>query len=402
MRVIENYIRPLLSVRSVTTIELVEVGGATLYRLVSMKKDAKGIHFKHQEVYSSIDELPQEFVAKSPVVLILDAHTVHKIKALEKDLSIEDTLRKVIPNADEKDFYVQRLFQLKVNKEIVSLYRVGALKQLLKEFSTYGILISEVLLGSFHIQKLYSDLQVEGNSILLPNYTFQFEQREIINFESTSNEAVEYKLGEETIANHFLSATTACINFLMIGYQGTTFPILIRNQKEQQFKQWFAPTLYLGVGLIFLGLLVNFLLFSSYYQKSLVLDEKLASISENNKVYEEIRQEISAKEEFLTSRIPNQFFLSFYADRIGHSLPKSILLEELNINPLTKKVKEEKVIEYKTQEISITGFSNKSADFNNWLRQLEKEKWVSSVQVVQYNELNAHQKAAFTILIMTT
>lgn len=116
---------------------------------------------------------------------------------------------------------------------------------------------------------------------------------------------------------------------------------------------------------ILLGiLLINFFLFNHYYSAV----NELQQTSQINK-------SSSSKS-------------SFYVNAIIESLPTTILLSELNYQPLLKRIKAEKAIENEVNTILISGASTRSVSFSKWITSLEFFDWTRSVEILSYKDIS--------------
>jgi hypothetical protein len=79
---------------------------------------------------------------------------------------------------------------------------------------------------------------------------------------------------------------------------------------------------------------------------------------------------------------------SFYVDTIINDLPSSILLAELNYQPLRKKIKEDKAIQNIINTIIISGDVNNSMSFSQWITKLENMPWVTTVEILNFDDIS--------------
>ena len=79
---------------------------------------------------------------------------------------------------------------------------------------------------------------------------------------------------------------------------------------------------------------------------------------------------------------------SFYLDIIEGSVPKSIVLNQLQFQPLIHKKKEP--VSYDFQSLYIEGVLLDSKEFTAWITILEKETWVKKVHLEKFG--TQHQK----------
>ena len=77
--------------------------------------------------------------------------------------------------------------------------------------------------------------------------------------------------------------------------------------------------------------------------------------------------------------------VSFYTDAITYSMPKTVLLNEMNFQPLLKDIKENKELVYIKKLIIVSGVSTDSKVFSTWLEALEDFNWIEKIDITAYD-----------------
>ena len=91
---------------------------------------------------------------------------------------------------------------------------------------------------------------------------------------------------------------------------------------------------------------------------------------------------------------------SYYSDQIAATVPTSIQLTELSINPLEKKLRKgEQEMVFQTNLIQVSGRAKRSTHLNNWIKTLKKYDWIKSVSILNYTQDNARVSGEFNIAI---
>lgn len=160
----------------------------------------------------------------------------------------------------------------------------------------------------------------------------------------------------------------------------------ITNKLNDDFKQKriFELGLKVGLATVFVLLLVSFLFFSSYSSKINILTTELELNKSHKNTLLKLSGEVQKKE-----RLVNNFSLSsskssWYLDQIGSSIPTSILLSEIQFQPLLKNIKEDKEIQIQNRVLLIKGKSGENNNFSNWLDRIEQQDWVDKVTILKY------------------
>ena len=149
-----------------------------------------------------------------------------------------------------------------------------------------------------------------------------------------------------------------------------------------------------------LALLANTLLFNSYFKKEQLLQEEVQLVETLEKSDSIKLGEVESKE-----RIVNHILLSgssrssYYLNRIAAIKPSSIGFTDIKFQPLERSIRPDKKIEYKGNEITITGESRDKADFSQWMEALEHYPWAAKVTVSHYGFLKTGV-SNFTVMII--
>jgi Tfp pilus assembly protein PilN len=73
-------------------------------------------------------------------------------------------------------------------------------------------------------------------------------------------------------------------------------------------------------------------------------------------------------------------------DAVAKTVPNTILLNEMNFQPLIGAVKKRKEIKFEKDKIIVEGSSKYNADFTNWIATLEKKTWIKNITIVDYKK----------------
>ena len=129
---------------------------------------------------------------------------------------------------------------------------------------------------------------------------------------------------------------------------------------------------------------MSFLFFSSYTSNINIITSEL----ELNKTYKnsllKLSQEVNKKERWVNDFSLVSSKASWYMDQIASSIPNSILLSEIQFQPLVKNIKKEEEILFKKNEIITRGRSSYNNEFTNWVNQLEQQDWIEKVMIQEY------------------
>ena len=103
----------------------------------------------------------------------------------------------------------------------------------------------------------------------------------------------------------------------------------------------------------------------------------------------ELNESVSKSQKMVEDMLKgNSSKSSFYINTIVQSLPNSILLSELNYQPVLKRIKAEQPINVDSNSILLSGESNNSDMFSKWLTDLENIKWINKVEILSYEDFS--------------
>jgi Tfp pilus assembly protein PilN len=158
------------------------------------------------------------------------------------------------------------------------------------------------------------------------------------------------------------------------------------NKLNNDFKQKriFDIGLKIGLGTVFILLLVSFLFFSSYTSKIDGLNTSLEVNKTQKNSFLKLSDLVNKKEKLINDFSLTSSKAAWYINQIGETLPHSIILSEIQWQPLTKNIKKEKQVLVQKNSIIIKGKSGNNTKFSSWVNLLEKQSWIDTIQIQEY------------------
>ncbi len=327
-----------------------------------------------------INDFKKEDISKLPVVLTIEGKGVlHKFVETSID---KIKLRNIIPNIKEEDFYVNY-----IPNEVgtwVSIIRKDLVSKILEE---KGILIDNIVdlyLGPTGIQWL-TEMSDElpafvGGSEL----TYKSNQLESIRKSSSGHLKNRFIFGVDLEFNKHLAFIGAlvCFSKRNSNHKNETWT---KNNKTLKDKKVFQNSVKLTLGVllfVFMGnMVLNQILNSTYNEKAALalkhsdLVNQAVALQEE----EELKREFIQK---LGLEVNPQF--AVFSDEIGETVPQSIQLSKLIVNPLKKAIRKKKLIEFKKEIIEIGGFCKSSQVCNEWVQELRTLSWIKKIELVEF------------------
>lgn len=329
---------------------------------------------------SDINDFKKEEILKFPVVLTIEGKGVlHKFTETSSD---KIKLRNIIPNIKEEDFYIN--YTPNANGTWVSIVRKDVVSKILEDKGVSIDNIVDLYLGPTAIQwltKMSNELpSFVGGSEL----TYQNNQLQSIRKSSEGHLKNRLIFGADIEFNKHLSFIGALVSFSKKNsFHKNEF--WTKNTSTLKDKKTFQNTLKLTLAillLVFMGNMVfNQILNGTYNEKAALALKNTDLVNQSVALQEEedLRKEFIEK---LGLEVNPQF--AVFSDEIGETVPQSIQLSRLIVNPLKKAIRKKKLIEFKKEIIEIGGFCKSSQVCNEWVQELRTLNWVKKIELVEF------------------
>jgi hypothetical protein len=145
----------------------------------------------------------------------------------------------------------------------------------------------------------------------------------------------------------------------------------------------------------------NYAFFELFSSKNRELQTKQSLFTGKLERMNELQRSIKEREAFLDKTgWKNSPHLSFYADRIGASIPREIRLSKLEVFPVRQKSKgEHKIVEIENKTILVTGLCTRPTVLNEWVVHMKMLKWVNEVTLEDYHFDALEKEGVFTVRV---
>ncbi|MBC7387684.1 MAG: hypothetical protein H7329_00595 [Opitutaceae bacterium] len=327
-----------------------------------------------------------------PIAVSISGKGILHKKVEKTELSPSQLLSQIIPNAKSSEFYLQ------LTGFVLSIIRKSVLEELLLEFDKVGLNIISISLGGLPIKSILPLLDTQDSEILhVCNHTIQFKSDEVVSYEYDKNnlQDLEYTtIGTDKVQSKLIAAYSCAFQQFLNLQIEIQNPTLTLKRDEFISKGVFKKIAFGALGFFFFVLLVNFVVFSITSAESSKLMVAYDLHQDHLELLNKLQKEVKEKERFFQ----NEGWLhisksSYYSDRIAASVPASVLLKTLTINPanelesrnLRKQIFDDNLI-------IITGSCNHPIDLNGWISKLKDFSWVKKVNVETY-QFDSGQKA---------
>lgn len=342
-----------------------------------------------------LNEIPSDELKKLPIIITIEGKGVLN-KFVELPLE-KIRVRNIIPNLKEDDFYIN--YTPNLIGTWVSLVRKDSLDKILNQHKIPFENIIDLHIGPSCIQWLSgisSELPSKlGDSLL------KYSENTLVDIEKRNHdEPITSKLlGLTTISykNHLplVSALVSLANLNKL-HKGEIWNKNTQNQKD---KKAFYSTVKVSLGLlllVFMGNLVANQMLERSYNENIAKSQTFESLNNEAKL---LKEEVKSKEAFVKDLglgINPQF--GFFVDEIGQTVPKKIQLNQININPLSKSIRNNKLIEFGNGTIILGGFCQTPQTCNEWVSELRELNWANKIELKEF-KFNKDNIGEFQIII---
>ncbi|ALM08797.1 hypothetical protein SB49_14000 [Sediminicola sp. YIK13] len=347
-----------------------------------------------QKTFSNLEEIINIVKKGSPLLLSLNTgNVITKVMDSSTNTNLEAKVHNAFPNLDFDNFYFQA--QSLGNKSLVTITKKENVNVLLDKIKELKIEVAGFSLGISSLKSIFhfmpqTTFQIYNNQILMENGSIRAIASLI---KEKKVQSINYDLNGLTITSEQVLNFGAILSFISEDNHGSsnfedTFAFL-----KMEFRAKRRFNLLLKSSLIFILAILfgNFIIFNHYFEKV----ENLKTTSEFNSANREKLIQLGAmvkkKEERVNALLSSSNSKSsYYIDKIVKTIPSSILLDQLNYQPLIKPVRESKPIEVEDNVILMSGKASNGEVFSDWIEQLEKFTWISSVETMDYDYNNSN------------
>ena len=351
---------------------------------VLLKKNKKEIDIEESLEAKSVEGLAKKLPKNQHAFLVINDNNILS-KSLKSNQ--DDALKlvsMVFPNIKLNEFYYEIVHQ--GNNHFIAISRKSQIDDIVKKYIENGISIIDFSLGNSMISSISK--YIKSDEIWTSSSNISLENGLITAIKKTNEKKnVIYDVNGIKVENDYLFSLAGALSSLIDNHEPNTNFESEKNRLSNAFKQLHFFRQFLKFGLIFiLGmLLINFFLFNNYFNKVSTLQQtaQFNQATKNNVVT--LNESVLKIEKMVEDmKNSNSSKTSFYTNEIVQSLPNSILLKEFNYQPLLKRIKTDQLISINKNTLVVSGTSNDSDSFSNWLTAIEEYVWVSKIDILEY------------------
>ena len=347
------------------------------------------------------DHLLQVIPKKVPVCLILTGKGVvvkgYKADAVEDSESI---LKQIFPIAKTREFSLNTYTNIQ-GESWAGIVRTEQLTQVISGFIDSGLVVADVFIGPFVLKQVLSLLENDICLIKTPAYEVAFVNESITRIDKNAGTQEVYQIAGKQIKGCDLIALAGSYQYLAENNGKTTCEVKSVVISANDFKANKALALFMkaGIGIMFALLMANFFVFSHFNTKVNSVNQEVLLSRSLLTQKKKLEKELTEKKALLsTTGLNSQSNLSYYADKIASLRPKSMVFEEMVLNPVEiNQYKQNLLIQNNT--IQIKGYSTSSLQINNWVNQLSELGFVESSELIDLKYSNNNKTTEYTLRI---
>lgn len=381
---IKKLLRHIDQGRDFAGVEIIEKKGQLLFSYILLREEKGELNLIEAVETKSLDSLAAIIPKTIPVSLVINTdQVISKLGSAIGTDNAETLLQKQFPNLSLENFYYQGA-QL-ASTPLISIAKREYVDGVIEEILANKLKLVGVFLGPAPIVNLLFFLNIK--TITTTRHKMEIEDGQILDLKNLNTDRIEnVDLGGMVLNSQQLLAFSAVMDFVNpVPLASNLYDINTDMREDFRYSRRFSLGLKATLIIVLFSLLLNFLTFSYYFDRSEDLSSQLEMIASDQEEWKKLYKAVSEKEEKITilSR-SGASRVSYYLDQIANQIPGSILLDKLIYQPLKKPIKPEKQIILQEGSILLSGISNDPEAFDNWLRLLEKEAWVSTVETSDY------------------
>lgn len=301
----------------------------------------------------------------------------------------------LIVNGDKDDFYFCSYNDS--FKVVTSFFRKSLIEDVLTELAEAKVFLTGISCGIIPVLLTASEKEK-----IAFDYSIDIENGRITNLQRNESPS------DRSIINSIFKTRNQAINEgIVLSYSSPVEQYssgLIDEEQKQKLDEYgqFSRFKFFGilaVSVILSSLMINYFYVNHLNNEVAQLEMDLALNNDNMSLLDRLNQEKTRKEQLVQSSGVNpDEFISFFIDKIGESVPKSISLKEMYVFPLAENLKEKRKVEIRQDAIEIIGFTPNSPVLDDWMEKMNRYEWVKSVELLNYLK-TTDSKAEFKLLI---
>lgn len=351
------------------------------------------------------EQLTAQADKQTPVALHIDSRQI-LFKEHKGQYADEEALKNIFPSYDPERFYIQQL--VGADRSWVAFVRKDYITALIQRFKQAGFTITAIFIGPFVLDPILAQLNSYEHRYTIGKHFIEIDPNKVkwSNYVYSDTQASPFviKVGDQPIKQEYVMAYAAAFTALMeteLSDYGLAVPSVTAALETAKEEKKFKNNLLAFIGVFFFLLLINALLFNSYYTDNERLSSRVNTQQSTVKDLGKLEQEIKINEKLISELGWNGgVSKAWLLDRLAASMRNfnSINLTQIQINP-SQKVRGNNLVQY-PQTILVKGSCLSLNVLNEWIRGLKDLNWIEKVNIEEYGSKQVGETSeAFTLKI---
>jgi len=360
---------------------------------LKLKRKKKELALSGKGEAADFDALISEIQGQKHIFLVVNNEQVLTKKVTNTHTTEERLVKAAFPNIALSDFY----YKIYTNDQqaFIAISRKDYINDIIAQYQAQKISVVDFSLGSLSLERLIA--LIDQGQINASNAQVTLNEQGITNIEKQAVQEETYTINELEVSNKHVLPLAGIIDY----YAGGASTSNTQRQLQQEYvqKRFFNLGFKFVLGFLFVALLINFLVFSSYQSKELAYSAELQINEAKKKELTGLKDLVFRKRKLVESiSSSSNSKVAWYFNEISASVPSSILLTDMTFQPVNGTIKENKRVRFKDKTIEISGVSIYDADFTKWIATLEKKTWIDEVGIVNYGR-GKKTRSSFDLII---
>lgn len=367
--------------------------------------DHKQLTIEKKVELDAIDVLPRHLDIKIPLALNLSGKGIlfKQLTAIPEDN--QHDISRILPDLNSNDFYLQQF--ISGDQVFVAMIRRTVADHWINILQHQGFTVLMLSLGPFPVAYILNQLNIYENEVVFNGN--KISRDEAMNWTGLS-------LDPSFTAPFTLKLDSEVIDQKLVLPYATAFQLVLAAKLEliranvealeARFQQTIDTKKFkvkgaLVLGVFFVLLLVNFVVFSWLNSENIQLNEKVSLSANSSSDMQALTDKIKEKETLLNDLgWDGGINKATLVDQLAALLPGEITMKEIAINPVddlgNRNRQELKFIDHR---IRMAGSSARIIEVNEWIARIKTKKWVKNVQLENYNYNNELSTGKFNIIV---
>ncbi|RQO69375.1 hypothetical protein DBR43_14915 [Pedobacter sp. KBW06] len=379
--------------------------GSCSLRLLKLSLSKKIIQIETKKEYSgSLAEVLKNDLS-GPVALTITGKGLLIKKTNRLEQVTEQGLQHLFPQMKLSEFYVQH-FPTGASS-FIAIIRKEVVDAIISAFKLKSADIVLLSLGPFIVEQVMPQINSYGTQLIFDGHHITFDgdkNWKEYSFAFDAKSGFPLKVDIEPMPENYLLAFAAGFQFML--HEQLNLIEVLSAEIKQNLVDYSAKLKFKKYGMLilvffFMLLMLNFLVFSYYNSGN---QELMSRAGQKSYVFEnrqKLEEDVKIKESKVQKLGWNKgYSYAYLCDQIGQTLPKEIMLEEMQINPLSGAVSGLlKVPQPDNGSMRIKGQTSSIYAVNNWIYTLKEKQWVKEVKLEKYMADDQKGTQVFTLLL---